>query len=580
MTPLIRLYGPAAALLRPNVDTDLIVRIERLSTIPRDQLGDYAFESLRGDAQYPYAEPAFALAPILLAGPNFGCGSSREGAVWALAGRGVRCVIAPSFGDIFFNNCFQNGVLPIVLDEDSVHRLAAQAAGGEAMVVDLQAQEIVAVNGERLGFEIDPLRRTALLEGLDDIDQTLRHDDRIRDWQAQAQAQRPWAWPGEQIGIPCTIMRGGTSKGVYFKRDDLPPPGPQRDTILRALMGSEDLLQIDGLGGSRLVTAKLAIVGKSQRADADVDYTYGIVPPGLGKVVYTSNCGNISSGVGPFAIDAGLVPATMPVTQVRIYNTNTGKLLIAHVPVVAGKARVQGDLAIPGVPGTGAEIFMDYRATTGAKTGRVLPTGNPIDTITLEDGNQLAVTLGDVANPCVFVRAKDVDATGSELPDVINTHDRLLTTLRELRGKAAERMGLCADWREAEQVSPALPLMVLVAPPADYIDSQGRAVAAPGMDLQARLIFYNKCHESMAGTGSMCIAAMSAIAGTLVHEATAQPRADIEALRIGHPLGVMQVIVRPVPGSTGGETEFALLGFRRTARCIMQGTAYVPREAL
>lgn len=385
----------------------------------------------------------------------------------------------------------------------------------------------------------------------------------------------------EQLAISCTLMRGGTSKGLYFKTEDLPPPGRERDAILMALIGSQDLLQIDGLGGSRLVTAKLAIVGRSSRPDADVDYTYGIVPPGRGMAVYTSNCGNISAGVGPFAIDNGLVEANGPITEVRIFNTNTRKLLIAHVPVNGGRATVEGAFAIPGVPGTGAEIFMDYRATTGAKTGRVLPTGKAVDRIDLEDGRSIEATIGDVANPCVFVRAADVGATGSELPDDINASETLIATLRELRGKAAQHIGLCTDWREAESTSPALPLMVMVAPPAAYTDSNGQAVAASSVDLRARLVFYNKCHESMAGTGSMCTAAMSRIAGTLVHQVSHEAEAAVvDTLRIGHPLGSMHVVVRAQPEAVAGEVAFERLGFGRTARLLMQGTAYVPRSVL
>ncbi|QHJ01301.1 PrpF protein [Xylophilus rhododendri] len=384
----------------------------------------------------------------------------------------------------------------------------------------------------------------------------------------------------EQIALPCTLMRGGTSKGLYFSAADLPPPGPRRDAMLKAALGSQDLLQIDGLGGSRLVTAKLAIVAPSQRPDADVDYTYGIVPPGRGLVVYTSNCGNISAGVGPFAIDSGMVAAQGPVTQVRIFNTNTGKLLIAHVPVQHGRVKVSGDFAIPGVPGTGAEIFMDYRATTGAKTGKVMPTGHAIDTIALEDGRRIEASIGDVANPCVFVRAADVGCTGPALPlpVAIDADETLIATLKELRGKAAALIGLASDWRAAETESPALPLVVLVAPPRDYTDSQGRPVAAAEMDLQARFIFYNKCHESMAGTGSMCIAAMSCIPGTLVREAAAGARPG--SLRIGHPLGAMTVVCEAEAGAAPQAASFKRLGFGRTARRLMQGIAYLPRDAV
>lgn len=377
----------------------------------------------------------------------------------------------------------------------------------------------------------------------------------------------------EQLSVPCTIMRAGTSKGLYFHDADLPPPGPARDAFLMAATGT-DLLQIDGLGGSRLVTAKIAIVKPSTREDADVDYTYAIVPPGRGIVVYTSNCGNISSGVGPFAIDSGLVKASGPLTAVRIFNTNTKKLLVAHVPVRDGKAAVGGAFAIPGVPGTGAEIFLDYTQTVGAKTGRALPSGHAVDTLTLENGTPVDVTLGDVANPCVFLRASDVGLTGSELPDDIDQAAGALAMLREIRGKAAARLGLCSRWERAESESPALPLVVLVAPPADYPDANGRPVAAGTMDLQARLIFYNRCHESMAGTGSMCTAAMSRVPGSIVGQATRDATGNV--LRIGHPLGVMTVTVEALHEAGSNDVTYRRLGFSRTARTLMEGRVYVP----
>lgn len=390
----------------------------------------------------------------------------------------------------------------------------------------------------------------------------------------------------EQLDVPCAIIRGGTSKGVYFKSADLPPAGEQRDAVLKAVIGSEDLLQIDGLGGSRLVTAKLAIVGPSTHEDADVDYTYGIVPMGQGRVVYTSNCGNISAGVGPFAIDAGLVVASRAeraagVKVVRIHNTNTGKLLLAHVLLAAdGRASVAGSFAIPGVPGSGAEILLDYSRTIGAKTGRGMPTGRATDRIALQDGRSIEVTLCDVANPCVFVAAAGLGLTGHELPDQIDANLALLETLKELRGHAAAMLGLCAHWTLAEAESPALPLVVLVAPPADYLDTNGCTVDSAAMDLQARLIFYNRCHESMAGTGSMCTAAASYVDGSVVQRVTR--RAQDGLLHIGHPLGVMRVVVKPPADAAlpaDRPLQFERLGFSRTARRLMDGVAHVPNPA-
>ena len=201
MTPFTAVTGAATPLMRANVDTDVIIRIERLTAFQRDQLGPYAFEALRlrpdgsEDPQCVLNQPAFLRAPVLLAAENFGCGSSREGAVWALMGLGIRCVIAPSFGDIFFNNCFQNGVLPVRLPIAQVEALAAQCAGGASVTVDLQARTLTAPDGRVSSFDIDPLRREALLHGLDDIGLTLKDDALIREWQQADRARRPWAWP-------------------------------------------------------------------------------------------------------------------------------------------------------------------------------------------------------------------------------------------------------------------------------------------------------------------------------------------------------------------------------------------------
>src|SRR5262245_44560622 len=182
----------------------------------------------------------------------------------------------------------------------------------------------------------------------------------------------------DQTGIRCVLMRGGTSKGLYFHEADLPGPGATRDELLLRIMGSPDVLQIDGLGGSRPITSKVAIISPSARRDADVDYTFAQVDIDRPVVGYGGNCGNISSGVGPFAIDEGLVAAIEPLTRVRIFNTNTGAMLVAEVPVADGHARVTGDVEIPGVPGSGAEIVMNWVATIGAKTGRLLPTGRAV----------------------------------------------------------------------------------------------------------------------------------------------------------------------------------------------------------
>ena len=383
----------------------------------------------------------------------------------------------------------------------------------------------------------------------------------------------------DQVAIRCTVLRGGTSKGVYLLEHDIPPPGPARDGLLKRIMGTPDILQIDGLGGSRLITSKMAIIKRSGRADADVDYTFAQVNPERNQIVYTSNCGNISAGVGPFAIDAGLVAATTPVTAVRIYNTNTGKILVAHVPIAGGRARVTGNFAIDGVPGTGAEIRMDYSGTIGAKTGRMLPTGQVTDAIPFEDGSRVTVSIVDVANPCVFVRAEDFGLEGSELPgDFVEL--ALLERIRELRGKAAERIGLTTDWRDVDRQSPSLPLFVAVSAPKAYVNMRGQPIDPTSMDLRARLVWYYKCHESMAGTGSMCTAAASRIPGSVVNQVIGAEAAGTGRLRIGHPMGTMTVSVEAEPSNAEEGVRFTMLGFSRTARRIMDGFVYVPRTQL
>jgi 2-methylaconitate cis-trans-isomerase PrpF len=380
----------------------------------------------------------------------------------------------------------------------------------------------------------------------------------------------------EQTTVPCVIMRGGTSKGLYFHRDDLPPGGDDRDRVLKRLMGSPDLLQIDGLGGSRPVTSKVAVIAASERDDADVDYTFGQVDIERDLIGYIGNCGNISSGVGPFAIDEKLVAVTEPITTVRIYNTNTDKVLSAKVPVRDGKAQVHGDCVIAGVPGSGAPIVMDYSGTVGAVSGRLLPTGRVVDTIVLEDGRNLAATLCDVANPCVFVAAADVGLTGNELPEEISANSALMTTIGEIQSKTGQMFGLWPNWQDVSM--PGFPLVVLVAPPADYTDTAGTEHGESSMDLRARLLFVNRCHDSMAGTGATCLAAASRIPGSVARRVLTSDGVS-STLRIGHPLGVMDVVVTVDADSQGNDIRFTTLGFARTARRLMAGHAYLPMQA-
>ena len=382
----------------------------------------------------------------------------------------------------------------------------------------------------------------------------------------------------EQIAVRCVLMRGGTSKAMFFHERDVPAPGLKRDRFLMRAMGTPDVLQIDGLGGSRLVTSKVAIIKKSERPDADVDYTFAQLDVDRPLVGYDANCGNISSAVGPFAIDEGLVDAVEPVTTVRIFNTNTQKMVVAKVQVAGGKARVVGDCAIAGVPGTGAEILMDYAGTVGSKTGKLLPTGNPTDVITLEDGRRIEVTIGDAANPCVFFAARDLGLTGSELPIPISNDRALIEAIGEIQGKAGAMIGLYTHWQQ--QHLPGLPLAVMVAPAQDYVDVNGDTQRAADMDARERLVFLGKCHDSMAGAGSMYSGAISRVAGSVLDKVLKPEVARSEWFRIGHPLGVMEVKVKPHPRpqAQAPQLTFETLSFPRTARRLMQGEVLVPND--
>ena len=379
-----------------------------------------------------------------------------------------------------------------------------------------------------------------------------------------------------QASIPLVIARAGTSRGLFLHARDLPPPSAARDRLLARLMGSPDVLQIDGLGGARPITSKVAIVAPSVRDDADVDYTFAQVDISTKAVGYDGNCGNISAGVGPFAIDEGLLPAQEGITRVRIYNTNTGKVLVASVPVQDGKAVVEGDYEVPGVPGTGAEIGMNWAATVGAKTGRLLPTGNAMDMITLADDREVAVSLVDAANPCVWVRGADFGLRGTESAREINTDSKLLGAVRDVRAASAVLFGFAEDRATADARSPGLPMLGLVSPPTDYQTINGANVRAQDMDLRVHLIFLGSLHESIAGTGSICLAAASRVLGSTVFGLTRQTGQDV--VRIGHPSGVTPAQVKAHIMTEAPYVHFKELGFSRTARRLMEGRAFYPRD--
>lgn len=381
------------------------------------------------------------------------------------------------------------------------------------------------------------------------------------------------------VPIQCSILRGGTSRGVFFRSDILPSSRDAIEPLLLDTFGSPDVRQIDGLGGATSQTSKAAIIGPPTRPDADVDYTFAQVSVTDALVDWGGNCGNISAAVGPYAIDAGLVPAVEPVTTVRIHNTNTSKVIVAHVPVEDGRAKVVGDYAIPGVPGTGARILLEFDDPAGSTTGKLLPTGQPCDELTLSDGRTIQVSVVDAANPVVFLRAADLGFAGTELPIEIEARKAATDTLEEARGIIAERLGLVADRRDATRVTPGLPKVGFVSAPADYVTSDGSTLPASEVDVVGRLMSMQTAHKSYMTTGAIATAVAAFVPGTIVAEAT-RPRGDRpepDTIRIGHPYGSMHAVVRADDPADPATIRAVAVG--RTARHILDGTVYIRRSS-
>lgn len=376
----------------------------------------------------------------------------------------------------------------------------------------------------------------------------------------------------EMERIPCVIMRGGTSKAVFLLGNDLPADPQVRDRVILSIFGSPDSRQIDGLGGADPLTSKLAIICPSSRPDADVDYTFGQVDLRTPFVDYSSNCGNISSAVGPFAISQGLVKAVEPITTVRIYNTNTNSIFQAEVPVAGGRPAVLGDYKIHGVPGTGARIGLNLAGTVGAKTGALLPTGHPTDVIEVEGFGPLTVSMVDAASPMVFVRAADLGLTGIESPAQIDSDPRMLKLLEDIRCIAAEKMGI-ADRDTARERVRAVPMVAFLAPPQPYCSHiDGAPVAAQDIDFVARDMFMQIMHKTYSGTATVCTGCAAVTPGTLVYEM--RGKRDSGLVRIGHPGGIIEC------DTTVENGRITRAVFGRTARRIMEGYVYVPRTAL
>ena len=373
--------------------------------------------------------------------------------------------------------------------------------------------------------------------------------------------------------IPCAIYRGGTSKPIFFLEKDLPREAKQRDEVVLAAFGSPDLRQIDGLGGADPLTSKVAYIGPPSVPDADIDYTFGYVGIANPVIDYAGNCGNTSAAVGPYALLRGLIEPHEPVTKVRIYNTNTKKIIVAEFQVREGDFVSEGDFRIDGAPGSGSKILLDFLDSGGSVTGKLLPTGKVKEQVKFPTLGTLEVSMVDAANPFVFVRATDLGIKGNETLEEFAGNNDLLKKCEEIRSVVAEIMGI-AKKEDATRVSPGVPKIAVVSPPMSYQAPRGK-VEASEIDVIARMTALQKLHKAYAVTGAVCLGAAAKIDGTIVNEIyrKVQPT-NPPAVRIGHPSGTIQVEIETA--KRNGDPVLSKAALVRTARLLMDGYVYVP----
>ena len=386
-----------------------------------------------------------------------------------------------------------------------------------------------------------------------------------------------------QIRIPATYMRGGTSKGVFFKRDDLPEsarlPGKARDALLVRVMGSPDPYgkQTDGMGGATSSTSKVVIISPPSVPDHDVDYLYGQVPIEGDFIDWSGNCGNLSSAVGPFAIANGLLDsARVPsdgICVVRIWQANIGKTIIAHVPMTNGEVQETGDFELDGVTFPAAEIALEFLdpAEEGEDGGTMFPTGNVVDALDVPGVGTFKATMINAGVAVVFVDAVALGYDGTELQSSINDDKPMLAKLEAIRAAGAVRMGLIHDMADAAK-RPLTPKVAFVGPPKGYVSSSGKPVHAADIDLLARAISMGKLHHAMMGTASVAIATAAAVPGTLVNVAAGGGTRDV--VRFGHPSGTLRVGAEVK--AVDGQWIATRAVMSRSARVLMEGIVRVP----
>ena len=371
-------------------------------------------------------------------------------------------------------------------------------------------------------------------------------------------------------------MRGGTSKGVFILRSDLPDAPVERENILLQLTGSPDPYekQINGLGGATSSTSKVVIINKSERPDIDVDYLFGHVAIKEPVIDYSGNCGNLTSAVGVFAIEQGLVDnVASPITQVRVWQENLGQTIIVNVPVNdQGKVVTEGNTKLAGITGEGAPIFIDFIKPGTGEESLVFPTGKTKETIDVDNYASFEVSLIQAGNATVFIHESALGLTGTETYDEINNDEALLKKVEAIRCAASIKMGLTKSIDEASK-RPGTPKLAFVNKPRDYINSQGETIKANDMDIYARIFSMGKLHHAFTGTGAIATAVAASIPYTIVADCLLKVPEDNQKLRIGHTAGTLECSAVVSNDNDNWIAEKASLV--RTARTLLKGEAYL-----
>jgi 2-methylaconitate isomerase len=382
-----------------------------------------------------------------------------------------------------------------------------------------------------------------------------------------------------QIKFRAVFMRGGTSRAIMFRQEDLPRDRAKWDRIFLAAIGSPDPngRQLDGMGGGISSLSKVCVIGPPTRPDADVDYTFAQISIRDASVDYSGNCGNMSAAVGPFAVDEGVVMADGNDAVIRIHNTNTKKIIVSRFALDDGLAAVDGDFALPGVAGTGAPVRLDFLDPGGAGTGKLLPTGNTIDHLEVPGVGRIEASMVDAANPCVFVAAKALAMTGIEMPDELEANPKLLARFDAIRIAASLRMGI-AKTVEGAARKPSIPKIAMIIGPPEARTLSGEKLEADAADVTVRMISIGQPHRAVPLTGAMCLAVASRLSGSVVNVIAREPSSADDPVRIAQPSGVTIVGAAVRRDGNGWLVERATV--YRTARRLMEGMVYVRASAL